>query len=218
MAGPGSLLKERWKTLTGEQRIAVSVFGVVALVVLLLGILQVRAGIINPFTTPVQTLVDLREELGPTEEELIAEQKKTDTDGDGISDYDESTKYFTSPYIRDSDSDGDPDNIEIARGTDPNCPKGTTCTATGFEAGSPSSTSQGFASIPGAGSFGMNGSEGGAGFADELPPRDAAAIRVYLQNSGVSAADLANYTDAELLEAYDQAASGQVGQDQTPTY
>ncbi len=202
MAGLGSQLKEQWKTLTGEQKIAVSVFGVVALSVLLLGIIQVRAGIVGPFTTPVQTLVDLRDQLGPTEEELIKEQQRTDTDGDGISDYDESTKYFTSPYVRDSDSDGDADNVEIARGTDPNCPKGTTCTSSAF--GTTTSSSGGFGNIPG-----TSGVSRGTEEFTELPSRDPDAIRVYLQENGVSAADLAQYTDAEILEAYDQAAGGQ---------
>lgn len=220
MAGPGSVLKEQWKTLTGEQRLAVGVFGVVSLTVLLLGVIQVRAGIISPFTTPVETLVELRDTLGPTEEELMEEQKRTDSDGDGISDYDESTKYFSSPYLRDSDSDGDADNVEVARGTDPNCPKGTTCTATGFEAGSSTTSSgQGFATIPGMSGSGSFGAEGSGGVGADLPPRDAAAIRAYLQESGVSAADLAGYTDAEILEAYDQAANGQVGtEDTSPSY
>jgi hypothetical protein len=60
--------------------------------------------------------------------------------------------------------------------------------------------------------------EGGMGSPDELPPRDATAIRAYLQESGVSAADLAGYTDAEILEAYDQAAGGEVGTDSSASY
>ena len=57
---------------------------------------------------------------------LLAAQTK-DTDGDGLSDYDELNKYGTNPYLKDSDSDGVDDKSEVLRGTDPNCPEGQTC-------------------------------------------------------------------------------------------
>lgn len=57
----------------------------------------------------------------------IAALKTKDTDGDGLSDYDELYVYKTSPYLTDTDSDGIPDNKEIQTGTDPNCPEGKTC-------------------------------------------------------------------------------------------
>jgi len=53
--------------------------------------------------------------------------KNKDTDGDGLSDYDELYVYHTSPYIKDTDSDGIPDGTEIKNGTDPNCPQGRDC-------------------------------------------------------------------------------------------
>lgn len=54
-------------------------------------------------------------------------QKTKDTDRDGLSDYDELYLYHTSPYLADSDSDGIQDAVEIAQGTDPNCPSGKPC-------------------------------------------------------------------------------------------
>ena len=57
----------------------------------------------------------------------IAALKSKDTDGDGLSDYDELYVYHTSPYIKDSDSDGIPDGTEVKNGTDPNCPQGQDC-------------------------------------------------------------------------------------------
>ncbi len=53
--------------------------------------------------------------------------RKTDTDGDGLSDYDEIMIYHSSPYIRDTDSDGIPDGEEVRRGTSPVCPEGKDC-------------------------------------------------------------------------------------------
>lgn len=62
-------------------------------------------------------------------EELLEEtrQKITDTDTDGLSDWDELQTYGTSPYLADSDSDGASDSEELKASTDPNCPKGKTC-------------------------------------------------------------------------------------------
>ncbi len=55
--------------------------------------------------------------------------KTKDTDGDTLSDYDELYSYHTSPYLKDSDGDGTPDNEEIKSGDDPNCPKGKICSS-----------------------------------------------------------------------------------------
>jgi|GEM_PF-1301772 hypothetical protein len=49
-----------------------------------------------------------------------------DTDGDGISDYDEKYIYSTSPYLADTDSDGISDYDEIMAGQAPLC-VGNTC-------------------------------------------------------------------------------------------
>ncbi len=51
----------------------------------------------------------------------LMKQKQSDTDGDSLSDYDESNIYGTSPYLADTDSDGVSDADEIAAGTDPLC-------------------------------------------------------------------------------------------------
>ncbi len=50
-----------------------------------------------------------------------------DTDGDGLSNWDELYVYKTSPYIEDSDSDGYTDGQEIQLKTDPNCPSDKDC-------------------------------------------------------------------------------------------
>ncbi len=47
---------------------------------------------------------------------------KKDTDGDTVSDYDEVYKYRTSPIKKDTDGDGFDDNVEIQKGFNPNGP------------------------------------------------------------------------------------------------
>lgn len=59
--------------------------------------------------------------------EKIAAQKKADTDGDSINDYDELYVYQSSPYLADSDSDGQSDDTEINNGGDPTCALGADC-------------------------------------------------------------------------------------------
>ncbi len=56
--------------------------------------------------------------------------KAKDTDGDTIDDYTELFSFGTSPYLKDSDSDGQDDAAEVTKGTDPNCPAGRSCTGT----------------------------------------------------------------------------------------
>jgi hypothetical protein len=59
-------------------------------------------------------------------QELIKMQS-LDTDGDGLTDYDEQYIYQTSIYLADTDSDGYDDNVEIKSGNNPLCPSGRDC-------------------------------------------------------------------------------------------
>lgn len=198
-------LRTVWRTLTREQQLSVGVLIVCGVVALTFSIVRVRSAIIRPFTTPVQELVKLHNMFGPSDEELLEKQKKTDTDGDGISDYDESAVYRTSPYLRDSDSDGVTDNMEVAQGTDPNCPQGKVCVSNVSGTEAPTGTESNFrfsdtdVPTPLGGLVGTPGQLPSA-----VPPRDAAVIRQYLKASGMSEAELRGYSDAALLEAYDQ--------------
>lgn len=197
MEDTSSHIRDRWNALAREQKVAVGVLCVLSTVLLSFGVLRVRAALVDPFTTDVQTLVDLKDVLGPTDEELAREAQRADADGDGLSDYDELNRYKTSPYLRDSDSDGDADNTEIASGNDPNCAKGKTCLSVVSGTEVASGTGAGFTSPPSP-DYGLF--PGGS----PIPPRDAAAIRQALRASGMAEAEIASYTDAQLLEAYDQ--------------
>lgn len=183
-----------WKSLNREQKLSVGLLSVCAFVAITMGAIQMRRNIIYPFTAPVDQLVKIKELFGPTDDEKEAQAKKQDTDFDGLSDWHEENAYHTSPYLADTDSDGIADNTELARRTDPNCAAGQNC---GYVYVPPES-----ATVLGQGS--ASSSQSYAGTMPSTPERSPASIRTYLKAQGVSDAQLANYTDEMLLQAYDQ--------------
>jgi hypothetical protein len=139
--------------------------------------------------------------------------KRQDTDGDGLSDYDELNVYHTSPYLADSDSDGIPDGVEVKNSTDPNCPKGKDCSAAGLVA-APVSTSTDI-SAPGStdtsnsGSTDLNSTATASSSTDNANNAllsgklDATTLRQVLIKSGVNKSSLDKISDADLLKAYE---------------
>lgn len=154
-----------------------------------------RRNIIYPFTAPVDQLVKIKNLFGPSDAEKEVQAKKTDTDSDGLSDWDEENIYRTSLYLSDTDSDAVNDNIEIAKRTDPNCPSGQNCgyIYTPIDSSALSGKTSAVANQQALGTA----SQG-------VPQRNAKEIRAYLKVQGVSDAQLANYTDEMLIQAYDQ--------------
>lgn len=120
----------------------------------------------------------------------LEEMKNKDTDGDTLSDYDETYVYQTSPYLDDSDSDGVKDQDELKAGEDPNCPKGTSC---GIEVTASATTSVSAVT-----------DELQSDVTDQLLHPTPAQIRALLLQSGVSETDLKNIDDATLLDLYQQ--------------
>jgi hypothetical protein len=57
----------------------------------------------------------------------IAELKESDTDQDGLTDYQEIYQYYTSIFLPDTDSDGFTDAEEVNLGEDPVCPIDESC-------------------------------------------------------------------------------------------
>ena len=94
---------------------------VLGLFVLVLGFVQIRGAIYGPFEGFKKS--NTKKELVLTQEEILSilseQAKQEDTDGDGLSDYDEVYFYQTSPYIQDSDSDAFSDQEEVDAGSDP---------------------------------------------------------------------------------------------------
>lgn len=107
--------------------------------------------------------------------------KKLDTDGDGLSDYDELFTYKSSPYLWSSAGDGISDGDKIKRGLDPNCPVNKVCNQLAINPGP----------------LDQNG---------QLTP---AYLRQALRASGVPASTLDTMTDAEITSIYQQVIGAQ---------
>lgn len=124
-----NLVGERWARLSVQQKISAVILGMCGGMTLILSIAQLRTQILSPFFVQRRVLDRSQAFFAKQEEEAqkIELLKKKDTDGDGLSDYDELYVYHTSPYLADTDGDTIPDGEEVARGIDPNCPEGKTC-------------------------------------------------------------------------------------------
>jgi len=110
------------------QRIALVVLLFVGVLTVGVGFVRVRARISGPFTASISKANSASANpLADAPAEDIAALKARDTDGDGLSDYDELYVYHTSPYLKDTDSDGFDDKQEIDTGHDPNCATGKVC-------------------------------------------------------------------------------------------
>lgn len=128
----GSKKMSQW---TRKEKILVSSFMIIGVGVLLLGFLQFYSRktitVYDVFGQPNKSgsseTAALAPLLGSGTNSSQDSLKLLDTDGDGLTDYDEINTYGTSPYLEDSDSDGTLDKEEIDKGDNPNCPKGQTC-------------------------------------------------------------------------------------------
>jgi len=112
-------------TWTKVMFIALCFFGISAIV---LGILQVSKTInlAGGNYAPSGDEIDYGDSL-ETDARSVEELQVADTDGDGLSDFEELYIYKTSMYLEDTDSDGYLDKDEVDDGYDPNCPKGVNC-------------------------------------------------------------------------------------------
>jgi len=83
--------------------------------------------IYDPFRYDVPDFI--KEQLNQEEQaaKTIAQLRNSDTDQDGLTDYQEIYQYYTSIFLPDTDSDGLTDAEEANLGEDPTCPKGESC-------------------------------------------------------------------------------------------
>ncbi len=108
-----------------EQRAGFLLVGITGSLAILLGIFFLKKHITNPFDQGYVGPEFLTMQDRQAKE--IEGQKTTDTDGDGLFDYDELYALRTSPYLKDTDSDGRDDKAEKDAGTDPTCKAGDPC-------------------------------------------------------------------------------------------
>ncbi|MCR4278717.1 MAG: hypothetical protein NUV81_02305 [bacterium] len=218
-------VSERWRTLARGEKISAGVLAVCAIVVLGLSAQRLYAGVNDPFSvskTDVQEATKAVSNIDVQGRQL-AESKRRDTDGDGLSDYDEENILGTSPYLADTDGDGMPDNVELALGESPNCARGTQCQGQIVDTTEIQKTQELFqpVTIDGTGDDllaefqrGVNGQreviKGQTGSTStDLEPaliRDPEEIRTALRESGeVDLNVLDQLSDADLLKLYDEA-------------
>jgi len=113
----------------------------------------------------------------------LDQMKKTDTDGDGLSDYEETFIYGTSPFLEDTDGDGTLDGVEVKNGTNPLCDE-----------------SKGICSSMVNGLLNNN-----SAVTNSNVPLDETALRKKLGDIGFNAKDLEKLSAEELQALYDQA-------------
>lgn len=115
-----------------------------------------------------------------------------DTDGDGLSDYEELSIYKTSPYLEDSDSDGMSDKYEAEMGYDPNCAGTEPCFASDVSGDDQAGEAPIFS---------------GTMPSPEMTELNVATIREVFITSGMPREEVDQLTDEEILLLYNRLAT-----------
>lgn len=217
---------DQWHTLARGQKISAVVLLICGTVVLGLSVQRIHAGVNGPFTVTKEKVAEATRKVSEIDVDgrKLEESKRRDTDGDGLSDYDEENILGTSPYLADTDGDGLTDNVELALGENPNCARGTQCRGTVVNTAALENAPDPFQSVAnedvsGNDLFaefqrGMNNQrdiirEQTGSTSTRLEPalvRDPVDIRAALRDSGEIDVDLLDQlTDDDLLRLYDEA-------------
>ncbi len=202
-----------------------SVYGLVAIIIVVLigGVLQLRSDLFTTkrevFDVARQSIIDKITAAGDDPQKVLGEydedteelirKQQSDSDGDGLSDFDEEFIYNTSAYLTDTDSDGLLDGEEISGNTNPNCPEGQSCSSdrTDGEGGS-TAAELAFAEFnPDANAL----IDAPVEDIESLLPRnsdgsvDVAAVRVLLREQGLSQAEIDKTSDEDIVAIAEQA-------------
>jgi hypothetical protein len=199
--------------LSREQKVAFVLLSFLGIGGLFLGFRSFGASLNRPLQLQILEHATGEAYLSPQQKATKEreEQKKLDTDLDGLSDYDELYVYRTSAYLSDSDSDGVDDKTEIFAGADPNCPAGTTCgvSVQNEESSNDTPDASGFLNVfsdtqgaISAGSVSIDGVDDIESFFNGLTKDQ---LRQALMQSGISQDQLSEIGDADLQNYLRQA-------------
>jgi hypothetical protein len=191
-------LPEAPHPLTAEERAGQWFVIIVAMVALIGGSFYLWRTIAKPF----QVVYSGPRFLVGDEKEAAerARAQQTDTDGDGLSDFDETEIFFTSPYLADSDSDGQSDANEVKAGSDPNCLPGQQCAARNEDVGF--APTPGFAAEQGA--VAAQELERLQSLLNEYADATPAEVRVMLVDSGIPQAEVDSLDDEQVMAIFTQ--------------
>ncbi|HLD31542.1 MAG TPA: thrombospondin type 3 repeat-containing protein [Patescibacteria group bacterium] len=196
--------ESRKESLTREQKASFVLLLVFAFLIVVLGVLQIRNNIYNPFAISL-------EGANPQEMSILVNEEarlqSIDTDQDGLNDYEELNFYNTSAYLPDTDSDGLTDKEEVDKGSDPLCPKGEICAIAEAEPEVEESPEE-IITLPAQEQLKSGGLMGASGLGDltdlasvEELLKDPALIREALIASGEISQEELNQIDDETLVA-----------------
>lgn len=118
--------RQSFSSLPRPQKIAVILLSLVACGIIGVWIWQFENRINSPFRLSPEDKI-LAEEAAKKKAEEETINRTKDTDKDGLTDYDETNIYGTSPYLEDSDGDNISDFDEVRIGSDPLCAEGSDC-------------------------------------------------------------------------------------------
>jgi len=130
---------QSFSSLPRPQKTAVIILGFTAVAVFAIWIWQFNMRINAPFR-PTDAEMAQGQKDAQAKIDAANTLKTQDSDGDGLTDYDETTIYKTSPYLEDTDGDGIPDGEEVRLGQNPLCNEKTGVGDCGLTASSTSVT------------------------------------------------------------------------------
>lgn len=190
-----------------SRRSILIISSLLGILIIFLGFWQLKNKVNKPFQLEFEETTNGLALADPTDSSV-------DTDGDGLTDYEEIFIYNTSAYLEDTDSDGLIDKEEVEKGSDPNCPVGGNCfSLIDFEAQANASQvvsstidnttvlvpSQSEDFISGGANDDMSEDDLRRALAGEI---EASALRELLIAGGADKAVLDQISDEELLASY----------------
>lgn len=194
-----------------KQKIAVFVLFLGAIFIIVFWAWQFN----NRLTSPFNNSDTSKKGNNTASSSPLTDSSQVDTDHDGLSDYDETTIYRSSPYLEDTDSDGILDGEETKNGTNPNCATGQVCN--GADNTSPVATStiatSSLISVPELSLPDDIASSSQQILQDALAGKaDASTLRSLLLSSGADKTMLDQISDEDLMASYAESLKNQQNQ------